>query len=553
VLRWSRSVPHQQHSILLIILSGIIGGVGGAGLIATINSALAGHLSLPVASILGGLCIVLPLQAWASSIMLTRFTERLGCDLRMQICRSILSAPYFTLEQLGPSQLLTALTSDVQAITDAVAGFPYVITQLVIVLGCLLYLGYLSHPLLAILIAYIVVGTSLHRIPFRYAVRHWYLHRDTWEIAHKSMKALVEGTKELKLNRHRRSLFLSPYLQRCLEHLADQSVRASGFASLAGNGGQILFYIFVGLVLFAGPSLLSLDRHLLVSCVVVVLYMMAPLSFLLNWMPHLGRALAADDKLGKLGLSLANAAVEPEAAHAAPSAPWQSLKFIDVSHSYRNASGQEIFCLGPLTLSFTPGEIVFVIGGNGSGKTTLAKLLVGLYLPDNGAMYLDRERVTLKTQDAYRQHFSAVFSDVFLFEDTLGVETKHDPLTVRQYMSQLKLDGHVTIRDGRFSTLDLSHGQRKRVALLIAYLEDRPIYLFDEWASDQDPAFKKVFYYSILPDLKARGKTVIVISHDDRYYNVADRIIKIEHGLLEYDRTAKEISDTTTVMSNAVS
>jgi putative ATP-binding cassette transporter len=66
--------------------------------------------------------------------------------------------------------------------------------------------------------------------------------------------------------------------------------------------------------------------------------------------------------------------------------------------------------------------------------------------------------------------------------------------------------------------------------LLTAYIEDRPIYVFDEWAADQDPFFKRVFYYNFLPELKARGKAVLVISHDDRYYNVADRIIRLDCG-----------------------
>jgi putative ATP-binding cassette transporter len=91
------------------------------------------------------------------------------------------------------------------------------------------------------------------------------------------------------------------------------------------------------------------------------------------------------------------------------------------------------------------------------------------------------------------------------------------------------------VREGAFSTLALSQGQRKRLALLTAYLEDRPIYLFDEWAADQDPQFKEIFYHHLLPELRARNKTVLVITHDDRYYDVADRLIKLDYGKLVYD------------------
>ena len=84
--------------------------------------------------------------------------------------------------------------------------------------------------------------------------------------------------------------------------------------------------------------------------------------------------------------------------------------------------------------------------------------------------------------------------------------------------------------DGVFSTTRLSRGQRKRLALVTAYLEDRPIYLFDEWAADQDPLFRRVFYQRLLPELKRRGKTVVAVTHDDRYFDAADQLIKLEEG-----------------------
>jgi putative ATP-binding cassette transporter len=105
----------------------------------------------------------------------------------------------------------------------------------------------------------------------------------------------------------------------------------------------------------------------------------------------------------------------------------------------------------------------------------------------------------------------------------------------REYLVKLQLNHKLDVKEGVLSTTQLSQGQRKRLALLTAFLEDRSIYLFDEWAADQDPTFKQTFYDSLLPELKARGKTVIVISHDDRYYDVADRLIKLEDGKLEYD------------------
>ncbi len=142
----------------------------------------------------------------------------------------------------------------------------------------------------------------------------------------------------------------------------------------------------------------------------------------------------------------------------------------------------------------------------------------------------------MSNRDWYRQHFSVVFYNFYLFERLLGLVHSNLDSRVYDYLVQLQLDHKVRVQGGILSTTALSQGQRKRLALLTAYLEDRPIYLFDEWASDQDPLFKKIFYTQLLPELKHRGKTVLVISHDDRYFHLADRIVKLDYGRVEHDK-----------------
>jgi putative ATP-binding cassette transporter len=159
--------------------------------------------------------------------------------------------------------------------------------------------------------------------------------------------------------------------------------------------------------------------------------------------------------------------------------------------------------------------------------------------------------VTDENRDWYRQHFTVVFSDFFLFDSLLGLEAPQLDDKAREYLVKLQLNHKLEVKEGVLSTTQLSQGQRKRLALLTAYLEDRSIYLFDEWAADQDPTFKQLFYHSVLPELKARGKTVIVISHDDHYYDVADRLIKLEDGKLEYDRDQLEVRKPLTLAQTA--
>ncbi|WP_280501295.1 ATP-binding cassette domain-containing protein [Nocardia farcinica] len=188
------------------------------------------------------------------------------------------------------------------------------------------------------------------------------------------------------------------------------------------------------------------------------------------------------------------------------------------------------FTLGPVDLVFEPGQITFVVGGNGSGKSTLAKLITGLYVPRTGTVSLNGEAIDHQNIEWFRQHSSAIFTDFHLFEDYLGFDRPGIDEEVRHYLRELRLDDKVDVRNGTLTTIALSQGQRKRLALLTALLEDRPIYVFDEWAADQDPKFREVFYNEILDELKRRGKTVIVITHDDRYFDRADRLVKLEFG-----------------------
>src|SRR6185369_14214430 len=167
-------------------------------------------------------------------------------------------------------------------------------------------------------------------------------------------------------------------------------------------------------------------------------------------------------------------------------------------------------------------------------------LITGLYTPEAGQVLLNDEAITDETREHYRQHFSVVFSDFYLFENLLGLSIRSEDGRVDKYLAQLKLNHKVRVNDGTFSSTDLSQGERKRLALLTAYLEDRPIYVFDEWAADQDPLFKEIFYLNLLPELKSRGKLILVISHDDQYYHIADRIIKFDYGQVIFDKPVED-------------
>jgi putative ATP-binding cassette transporter len=212
--------------------------------------------------------------------------------------------------------------------------------------------------------------------------------------------------------------------------------------------------------------------------------------------------------------------------------PWEPLELDGVTFAYQADADGQAFTLGPIDLALRQGELVFIVGGNGSGKSTFVKVLSGLYRPQLGTIRLKGEAITDETSAWYRQHFSAIFSDFFLFDKLLGLQSPDLQERTDRYLVELELQDKVHVKDGVFSTTALSQGQRKRLALLTAFLEDRPIYIFDEWAADQDPHYREIFYRRLLPELRELGKMVVVISHDDRYYHLGDRVIKLEYGKL---------------------
>ena len=534
LLRLSKHIQHAKPLVWIIILAGIVSGLSNTLLIATINSTLT-RSTTPTATLVWsfvGLCLALALLRFVSSALLVRLTQKVMFGLRMRLCTKILTAPLRLLEQMGSHGLLATLTDDVPRITAAFTMLPLLCMNLAILLGCLFYLSWLSPFLLIVALGFVVVGIISHQFPVMKARQYFLRSREGIDVVFKHLRGLIEGIKELKLNRRRREAFYSQLLEPSTRAMQQDAARGDTIWAAAGSWGQILFFIFIGLLLFVMPAMKPIDGSVLTGYTLTVLYMVGPLEYVLNTLPHLSHANIAMNKIDALSHSLDEQMVEQFAqVDAQPS--WQRLELLNVEHEYRRENEDAEFSLGPVDLSFRPGELVFITGGNGSGKTTLAKLLVGLYVPQAGEIRLDGKPLTDQRRDNYRQLFSVVFSDFYLFENLLGlsdVDTK-----AQGYLAKLQLDRCVHIKERTLSTLALSQGQRKRLALLTAYLEDRPIYVFDEWAADQDPQFKEIFYFELLPSLKAAGKTAIVISHDDRYYHVADRIVKLNYGIIEMD------------------
>jgi putative ATP-binding cassette transporter len=540
LVRALRNVRHARTAIFFVIVTGLLSGAVTTAIIALINSVLTRTESESQVQLWSfvGLCLLLPILRFGSGALLIRLSMRAQLDLRMHLCRKILAVPLRQVEELGDARLLASLTDDLGTIVAALGNLPLLVMHSAVVLGCVVYMGWLAPGLLPIVVAVMVVGIGSYRLPAARAQRYFRRTRELWDELFQHFRAVVRGTKELKLHRGRREAFLATQLEAAATDFARTRGIGDTIYAAASSWGQVLFFVLIGVLLFATTGWVEVSRATLMSYVVTILYMLTPLDVVVNLLPHLGRARIAADRVERLGFSLEGQACEARGETGVDGRAWRRLELCHVTHAYRRDSEEGEFSLGPIDLVFEPGELVFIVGGNGSGKTTLAKLIAGLYTPTTGEIRLDGMPIDDTVRDGYRQLFSVVFTDFYLFDKLLGLEQQEIDSRAFDYLRMLQLDHKVQVEDGTLSTLDLSQGQRKRLALLTAFLEDRPVYLFDEWAADQDPQYKEVFYLKLLPELKARGKTVLVISHDDRYYHLGDRIVKLENGQLISDTPA---------------
>lgn len=532
-------LQHSRKVVFLSVAAGALSGMCNAALLAVINSVL--KTGIPGWGLVWSfvsLCMLLPFARFTSERLLTKLGQEAMNRMRMQLCRQILAAPLLHLEQLGSARLLTTLTDDVPAITNAVLLIPLLCVNAALVIGCLIYLGILSGGVFFIVLAFMILGIATYQAPIIKVQKIFRVAREHADRLQEHFRALTLGAKELKIHNERRHTFIREGLEATADALQEHNLAGQNLYTAAASWGQVLVFIVIGLILFIFPSMHNLDRAMLTGYALTLLYLMNPLQVIMNSLPQLTRANVALNKVNELGFSLTSQGSEQAEEGHSQTDTWVKLQLGSVTHRYHRDGEASDFVLGPLDLTFKPGEMVFIIGGNGSGKTTFVKLLTGLYAPENGAIYLNDEPIGPDNREAYRRHFSAVFSDFYLFETMLGLVDSCLDQRVSEYLQRLKLAHKVQIEKGKLSTTDLSQGQRKRLALLTAFLEDRPIYIFDEWAADQDPYFKDFFYMNLLPDLTARRKTVFVITHDDRYYHLAERIVTLDNGQVISD-TAK--------------
>lgn len=474
--------------------------------------------------------------ALASGIASNACLARLGSgaigDLRRQLSELFLGMSYEEQAQLGSNRVTSTLITDVQQLSTFIILLPTFFFHLLTLLFCLGYLMLLSWKIFAGFAAAMVVLFGVSTIMQMLITARYRELRAEEDKLYEYFNVLSQGKKELALNPVRADHFLDERIRPRIDSTqrrADLTHRAWGYwqaSSVTLHLTAMLSVTYFGALLFAEPA------EIVQRSLIVALFAMGPVMFLVDTGRQLAFSSVSVRRLRALGLEMKSPPPR-ESTHGSEMS-WTRIAMHDVEYRYDDPGSS--FVLGPVSLSFGRGEVIFITGGNGSGKSTLALLLISLIRPSAGHIAIDGAPLTPDTVSSYRRLFSMVFFDFHLFADV--IDRAGLPANARVFgelLLKLGLHGKVELVDGRLTTLDLSQGQRRRLALAQSHVEDPDVFMFDEWAADQDPEYKRYFYLELLPELRTRGKTVVAITHDDHYFNCADRIVKMEQGSIVFD------------------
>ena len=520
-----------------IILAAVISGLANSALLAVINAAAEQvsnqaiefhYFLLYITTFL----LFIYTQRYALS-QATTGVEKLIRQIQLRIIDKVRRSELRFIEETGSAPMYTLLTQDTPLISETAIFIVMGASSIILLVFSGFYLAWLSP--ISLLISVTFIGAAL----LMYLSHSQNIADDLQLALEKEAKMfqmfdyIFKGFKELKINRHKNNDLFN-HVERISEDTQTLKVRTAMNLVTDMMYFQVAFYLLLSILVFMMPMFSSTHSEVIFKITATTLFLIGPVDQLALALPMLAKVNVTIDNIYQL-----EAQLDKELEHQSGSATvlpietFQEIRLDDMTFHYIDQSGNSSFSIGAINLTIKQGEILFIVGGNGSGKSTLLKLLIGLYYPATGSLYVDDEKINQTDYQSYRELFSIIFTDFQLFDRLYGLRDI-DEERLNSLLRVMELDNKTQFVEGKFTNTDLSTGQKKRLAFIAAVLEDKPVYIFDEVAADQDPQFRKYFYEVILQDLKKQGKTIIAVTHDDKYFNTADRVLKMEYGQLVY-------------------
>lgn len=515
-----------------LVVVGALAGVANTVIIACVNVAAQtpDRPSLRLfAVIVAGMALFILFTRQSASQMTTLFEDVLY-RVKLRVTNKIRRAELEGLERIGAAEIYDRITENMTVVSDSAGVLANFLRSVFMVAFGAIYMIYLSLPAFVLVVLLFSIGIAMYMRDSKDIEEHLRQAAQTRITFFKALTDMLEGFKEIKFSR-RRSDDLQEDVVTIAGKMRSSTLKANLLISLNELIPSVNIFALLTALAFVLPQYVPTTAESVGVLIALVMFIFAPVSGLVVGYPAFLRANVALENIDALEKKLD----EKARPVGEGDDPWggklETIEAASMSYRFAGEGEEESFQIGPLSLTIPSGEVLFIVGGNGSGKSTLLKVLTGIYPPSGGALKVNGALVKPANVQAYREMISAVYADFHLFSKLYGLAGVSAE-AVGRLLKQMHLDRKTSFAGQRFTAMNLSTGQRKRLALVVALLEDRPVYAFDELAADQDPDFRRYFYEELIPDLKRRGKTLLVVTHDDRYFHCADRVATMEYGKL---------------------
>ncbi|HEB9429887.1 TPA: multidrug ABC transporter permease/ATP-binding protein [Campylobacter coli] len=506
--------------ISFLIFSFISSAVGVLTLVFINDYLLKNTQNIPILYFIA-LLIVFFLSSTIVELGLSVFGQNFIFKMQRRVVKQILDTPLLKVAKVGKARILASLGSDVRNISFGLLRLPDFLQSSILILCTSAYLCYLSPQIFTLCAIWIIVVFTINNFLMMKVYAYFRKARENDDALQNNYQNILDGHKELLINRYRAKLYYEDEFESNARSKKKNSTLGNLFNNLSSNFTNVALLALVGVEFYLALEFKWASVAEATTIALSILFLRTPLVSMIGSFPTLLLAKIALDKIAKLELDDYKEHFEKTNFIK----DWHQISFKNTSFSY-----DDNFHLNPVNLDLKKGELIFLIGKNGSGKSTFCMLLTGLFKPSEGEIFVDDMKIDDDNLDIYRSLVSAVFSDFHLFTKTLAKEKFADEEKIASWLEFLELKGKTRVEDHELVLTKLSTGQKKRLAMLIALLEERDILVLDEWAADQDPVFRRFFYKKLLPLLKEQGKTIFAITHDDAYFDSADRIFLAEGG-----------------------
>ncbi|HEB9336285.1 TPA: multidrug ABC transporter permease/ATP-binding protein [Campylobacter coli] len=506
--------------ISFLLFSFISSAVGVLTLIFINDYLLKNTQNIPILYFIA-LLIVFFLSSTIVELGLSVFGQNFIFKMQRRVVKQILDTPLLKVAKVGKARILASLGSDVRNVSFGLLRLPDFLQSSILILCTSVYLCYLSPQIFTLCAIWIIVVFTINNFLMMKVYSYFRKARENDDALQNNYQNILDGHKELLINRYRAKLYYEDEFENNARSKKKNNTLGNLFNNLSSNFTNVALLALVGVEFYLALEFKWASVAEATTIALSILFLRTPLVSMIGSFPTLLLAKIALDKIAKLELDDYKEHFEKTNFIK----DWRQISFKNTSFSY-----DDNFHLNPVNLELKKGELIFLIGKNGSGKSTFCMLLTGLFKPSEGEIFVDDMKIDDDNLDIYRSLVSAVFSDFHLFTKTLTKEKFADEEKIASWLEFLELKGKTRVEDHELVLTKLSTGQKKRLAMLIALLEERDILVLDEWAADQDPVFRRFFYKKLLPLLKEQGKTIFAITHDDAYFDSADRIFLAEEG-----------------------